>query len=176
MSSSDPHRSHSGSVHDLDSVSSIEYGRKRSPMSPKITLTAHIKSFMNLSGRKIDLGNVTAQTSTTWSIPNLCITEDSPNPTNMQMQLSEGPGSTLEILSKDNTKSNFPPDFLLNPGESQEPLGKSKQPSLNIPSGSQVNVGYEKQVDGGKQKRLLENVTWTCLLEGNPGLMLHQSK
>ncbi|MBW0568003.1 hypothetical protein O181_107718 [Austropuccinia psidii MF-1] len=42
---------------------------------------------------------------------------------------------------------------------SQEPFGKSKQPALNIPSGSQVHVGNEKRVDGGQQKRPLENVT-----------------
>ncbi|MBW0563503.1 hypothetical protein O181_103218, partial [Austropuccinia psidii MF-1] len=29
-------------------------------------------------------------------------------------------------------------------------------------------------VDGGRQKRPLENVAWSFLLEGNPGLTLHQ--
>ncbi|MBW0499687.1 hypothetical protein O181_039402, partial [Austropuccinia psidii MF-1] len=40
---------------------------------------------------------------------------------------------------------------------------------------SQVHVGNEKRVDGGRQKRPLENVTWSGLLEGNTGLMLHKS-
>ncbi|MBW0583048.1 hypothetical protein O181_122763, partial [Austropuccinia psidii MF-1] len=40
---------------------------------------------------------------------------------------------------------------------------------------SQVHVGNEKQVDGGRQKRPLENVTLSGLLEGNPGLALHQN-
>ncbi|MBW0542323.1 hypothetical protein O181_082038 [Austropuccinia psidii MF-1] len=38
-----------------------------------------------------------------------------------------------------------------------------------------VHVGNEKQVDGGKQKRPLENVTRCGLSEGNPGLTLHQN-
>ncbi|MBW0588740.1 hypothetical protein O181_128455 [Austropuccinia psidii MF-1] len=38
-----------------------------------------------------------------------------------------------------------------------------------------VHVGNEKRVDGGQQKRPLENVTWSGLLEGNLGLTLHQS-
>ncbi|MBW0525366.1 hypothetical protein O181_065081 [Austropuccinia psidii MF-1] len=90
------------------------------------------------------------------------------------MHVSEGPGSTPEISSKAN-----PQDFLLHPGQnpvvSQEPFGQSKQPILIIPSGSQVNVGHEKLVDGGRQKRPLENVSWSGLSEGNPGLTLHQN-
>ncbi|MBW0590949.1 hypothetical protein O181_130664, partial [Austropuccinia psidii MF-1] len=56
-----------------------------------------------------------------------------------------------------------------------DPFGQSKQPTLNIPSGSQVHVGNERRVDGGRPKRPLENVTWSGLLERNPGLMLHQN-
>ncbi|MBW0474007.1 hypothetical protein O181_013722 [Austropuccinia psidii MF-1] len=67
------------------------------------------------------------------------------------MHLSEEPGSTPEISSKANPQTKFPHDFLHNPGwnpmESQEPFGKSKKPSLNVPSGSQGHVGHEKQVD-----------------------------
>ncbi|MBW0561504.1 hypothetical protein O181_101219 [Austropuccinia psidii MF-1] len=95
------------------------------------------------------------------------------------MNVSDGPESTPQISSKANPQSKFPCDFLLNPGQnpvaSQDPFGRSKQPSLNIPSGSHVHVGNKKQVDGGRQKRPLENVTQSGLLEGNPGLTLHQS-
>ncbi|MBW0463821.1 hypothetical protein O181_003536 [Austropuccinia psidii MF-1] len=120
-------------------------------MSPNIPLTTPIASSMNVSGLNIDVGNVTSHTSTTWSIPNISITPIPLNPTNTQMNVSEGPGSTPEISSKAN-----PQDFLLNPGgnpmASQEPFGQSKQPTLNIPSGSQVHVGHQKPVDGGQQK------------------------
>ncbi|MBW0478876.1 hypothetical protein O181_018591 [Austropuccinia psidii MF-1] len=95
------------------------------------------------------------------------------------MHVSEGPERTPQISSKANPQSKFPHEFLLNPGQnpvaSQDPFGKSKHPTLNIPSGSQVHVGGEKKVDGGKQKRPLENVTRSCLSEGNPGFTLHQS-
>ncbi|MBW0499390.1 hypothetical protein O181_039105 [Austropuccinia psidii MF-1] len=109
---------------------------------------------MNVSGLNIDVGNRTAQTSSTWSIPNICITSIPPNPTNTQRHVSEGPGSTPEISSKPNPQSKFSCYFLLNPGQnpvgSQEPFERSKQPTLNIPSGSQVHVGNEKQVNGGR--------------------------
>ncbi|MBW0461240.1 hypothetical protein O181_000955 [Austropuccinia psidii MF-1] len=129
-------------------------------MHPNIHLTAPIASLMNVSGLNIDVGNATVQTSTAWSIPNISITPIPPNPTNTQIyDVSEAPGSTQRIPSKANTQSKSSHDFLLNLVESQEPLGKSKQPSLNIPSGSQAHVGYEKWVDGGKQKITLKNVT-----------------
>ncbi|MBW0556143.1 hypothetical protein O181_095858 [Austropuccinia psidii MF-1] len=135
---------------------------------------------MNVSGLNIDVGNATSQTSSTWSIPNISVTPIPPNPTNTQMQVSEGPGSTPEISSKANTQSEFPLNFLLNPGQnpvvSQKPFGLSKQPTLNIPSGFQVHVGNEKRVDEGPHKRPLENVPLSGLFEGNMGLMLHQSK
>ncbi|MBW0581721.1 hypothetical protein O181_121436 [Austropuccinia psidii MF-1] len=106
---------------------------------------------MNVSGLNIDVGNVMAQTSSTWSIPNISVTPIPPNPTNTQMNVSEGPGSTPEISSKANPQSKFPHEFLLNPGwnavTSQDPFGQSKQPNLNIPSGSQVHVGNERRVD-----------------------------
>ncbi|MBW0490842.1 hypothetical protein O181_030557 [Austropuccinia psidii MF-1] len=175
MSSSKPCKSRSGCVHDSDSESSIEYVQTQSPLSPKIPLT----SSMNVSGLNIDVGNVMAQTSSTWSIPNISVTSIPPNPTNTQMLFSEGPGSTPEISSKANPQSKFPHEFLLNPGPnpvaSQDPFGRSKQPTLNIPSGSQVHVGNAKWVDGGQQKRPFKNVTWSGLLEGNPGLALHQN-
>ncbi|MBW0564571.1 hypothetical protein O181_104286, partial [Austropuccinia psidii MF-1] len=119
-----------------------------------------------------------AQTSSTWSIPNIFVTPIPLNPTNTQMHVSEGPGSTPEISSKANPQSKFPCEFLLNPGQnpvtSQDPFGQSKQPTLNISSGSQVHVGNEKRADGGRQKGPLENVTPSGLLEGNPVLILHQ--
>ncbi|MBW0511673.1 hypothetical protein O181_051388 [Austropuccinia psidii MF-1] len=62
------------------------------------------------------------------------------------MHVCEGPGSTQEISSKANAQ-----DFLLNPGRnpvtSQEAFGKSQQPTLKIPIGSQLYVGHEKRVD-----------------------------
>ncbi|MBW0561141.1 hypothetical protein O181_100856 [Austropuccinia psidii MF-1] len=95
------------------------------------------------------------------------------------MHVSEGPESTPQISSKANPQSKFPREFLLNPGRnpvaSQDPFRQSKQPTLNIPSGSQVHVGNEKRVDSRRQKIPLENVTQSCLSEGNPGLTLHQS-
>ncbi|MBW0514884.1 hypothetical protein O181_054599 [Austropuccinia psidii MF-1] len=171
MSSSDPCESCSGYVDDSDSEASMEYVQTQSPMSPKILLTTHFAYLMNVSGLNIDVGKVIALTSTTWLIPNFSVTPIHPNPTNTQMHWSEGPGSTPEISSKAYKQSNFPRDFLLNPCgnpvESQEPLGKSKKPSFNTPSGSWV--------DGGEEKRTLENVAQTDLLEGNPGLSLHQN-
>ncbi|MBW0504446.1 hypothetical protein O181_044161 [Austropuccinia psidii MF-1] len=171
MSYSKPHKSCSGSVHDSDIDSGIEYVQTKSPLSPNIPLTTPITSSMNVSGLNIDLGNPKTQTSSTWSIPNISITPIPHNPTNTQMHVSEGPGSTPEISSKANPQSKFPHELLLNPGQnpraSQDPFGQSKQPKLNIPSGSQVHVGDEKQVDGGQQKRPLENVTLSFLSEEN---------
>ncbi|MBW0532159.1 hypothetical protein O181_071874 [Austropuccinia psidii MF-1] len=78
------------------------------------------------------------------------------------MHVSEGPEGTPQISSNANLQSKFPCEFLLNPGRnpvaSQDPFGQSKQPNLNIPSVSQVHVGNEKRVDGGKQKRPLESI------------------
>ncbi|MBW0535404.1 hypothetical protein O181_075119 [Austropuccinia psidii MF-1] len=109
---------------------------------------------MNVSGLNIYVGNLTAPTSRTWSIPNISITPIPPNPTNTQIHVSEGSGSTPEISSKANPQSKFPCDFFLNPGQnpvtSQEPFGQRKQPTLNIPSGSQAHVGNERPVDGGQ--------------------------
>ncbi|MBW0510529.1 hypothetical protein O181_050244, partial [Austropuccinia psidii MF-1] len=147
-------------------------------MIPNIPLTTPIASSMNVSGLNIDVGNPTAQTSSTWSISNISVTTIPPDPTNTQMHVFEGPESTPEISSKANTQSKYPQDFLLNTGwnpfASQEPFGQSKQPTLNIPPGSQVHVGHEKLVDGGQQKRPLENFSQSGLSEGNPELTLHQ--
>ncbi|MBW0501265.1 hypothetical protein O181_040980 [Austropuccinia psidii MF-1] len=148
-------------------------------MSPNIPLKTPIASSMNVSGLNIDVGNLMAQTSSTWSISNISVTSIPPNPTNTQMHVFEGPESTPEISSKANTQSKYPQDFLLNPGQnpftSQEPFGQSKQLTLNIPSGSQVHVGHEKLVDGGQQKIPLENVSQSGFSEGNLELTLHQS-
>ncbi|MBW0470035.1 hypothetical protein O181_009750 [Austropuccinia psidii MF-1] len=83
-------------------------------MSPNIPLTTPIASSINGSGLNIDVGNVTSQTSSTWSIPNISLTTLPPNTTNTKMHASEGPGSTPEISSKANPQSKFPNDFLLN--------------------------------------------------------------
>ncbi|MBW0488027.1 hypothetical protein O181_027742 [Austropuccinia psidii MF-1] len=148
MSSSNAHKSHSGSIHDSNSEYGIEYVHTQSPMSPKIPLTTPIASSMNLSGIKINVGNATAQISRTWSIPNISVTPICPNPTNTPVRMSEGPGSMPEISSKSNPQSKFPHEFLLNPCQnpvaSQKTFGQSKQPALNIPSGSQAHVGNEK--------------------------------
>ncbi|MBW0524464.1 hypothetical protein O181_064179 [Austropuccinia psidii MF-1] len=178
MSSSKPCKSFSGSVWDSDSECSRRYVQKQSPFSPKIPLTKPITSSMNVSGHNIDVGNPKAQTSSTWSIPNISETSIPPNTTNTQMDVSEGPERTPQTSSMANPQSKFPCEFPLNPGQnqvaSQDPFGRSQQLSLNIPSGSHVHVGDEKRVDGGQQKRLLENVTQSGFLEGNPGLTLHK--
>ncbi|MBW0491330.1 hypothetical protein O181_031045 [Austropuccinia psidii MF-1] len=152
MSSSKPRRSCSGPVHDSDSEYSIEDVQTQSPLSPNVPLTTPITSSMNVSGLNIDVGNPKAQTSSTWSIPNISVTLIPPNLTNTKMNVSEGPGSTPEISSKANPQSKFPCEFLLNPGwnlvGSQDPFGQTKQPTLHILSGSQAHVGDEKRVDG----------------------------
>ncbi|MBW0470452.1 hypothetical protein O181_010167 [Austropuccinia psidii MF-1] len=102
MSSSKPNKSHSGSVNDSDSESSVECVQTQSPLIPNTPLTTPIASSMNVSGLNIDVGNLTAPTSSTWSIPYICVTEIPPNPTNTQMPVSQGPGSTPEISSKAN--------------------------------------------------------------------------
>ncbi|MBW0486639.1 hypothetical protein O181_026354 [Austropuccinia psidii MF-1] len=119
-------------------------------MNPNIPLTTPIASSMNVSGLNIDVGNPMAPNSSTLKIPNISITPIPPNPSDTQMHV-------------------------WNPVTSQEPFGQSKQPTLNITSGSHVHVGNEKRLDGGRQKITLENATWSGLLEGNPGLTLHQS-
>ncbi|MBW0522876.1 hypothetical protein O181_062591 [Austropuccinia psidii MF-1] len=152
MSSSKPRKSRSGSVHESDSESSIEYVQTKSPLSPKIPLTTSIASSMNVSSLNIDVGNPKAPTSRTWSIPNISVTPIPPNTTNTQMHVSQGPESTPQISSNTNPQSKFPLEFLFNPGQnpvaSQDPFGQSKQPTLNIPSGSQVHVGNERRLDG----------------------------
>ncbi|MBW0531758.1 hypothetical protein O181_071473 [Austropuccinia psidii MF-1] len=164
MSSSNPLKSHSGSVHDSYSESCIEYVQTtQSPMSPNIPLTTPIASSMNVSGLNIDVGKVTSQTSSTWSIPNISVTPITQNLTNTQMHVSEGPGSTPEISSKANLQSKYPQDFLLNPGQNpvvfQEPFGKSKQPTLNIQSGSQVHIWClkERQSDLRSQLKIVSD-------------------
>ncbi|MBW0496783.1 hypothetical protein O181_036498 [Austropuccinia psidii MF-1] len=118
---------------------------------------------MNVSGLNIDVGNARAQTLTSWTIKNISVIPIPLNPTNTQLHVSEGPGSTPKFSTRANTQCNFSHDFLLNPGgnlaEPQEPFGQSKQPLLNIPSGSQAHMGHEKWVYGGKLKRPLENAT-----------------
>ncbi|MBW0533787.1 hypothetical protein O181_073502 [Austropuccinia psidii MF-1] len=147
-------------------------------MSPNIPLTTRIASSINGSGLNIDVGKETSQTSSTWSIPNISVTPIPPHPTNTKMHVSEAPGSTPEISSKANPQSKYPQDFLnpgWNPVASQEHFGRSKQQTLNIPSGSQVHVGHENLVDGGQQRRPLENVSQSGLSEGNLGFILHQN-
>ncbi|MBW0567995.1 hypothetical protein O181_107710 [Austropuccinia psidii MF-1] len=111
---------------------------------------------MDVSGLNIDVGNPKAPTSSTWSIPNISVTPIPQNPTTAQMHVSKGPGSTPEISSNANPQLKFPHEFLLNPGRnpvaSQDPFGQSKQPTFNIPSGSQDHVGDERGVMAGNKK------------------------
>ncbi|MBW0506064.1 hypothetical protein O181_045779 [Austropuccinia psidii MF-1] len=106
-------------------------------MSSNLPLTTPIASSMNVSGLNIDVGNLTTQISSSCSITNISVTSITPNPTNTQMNVSQGTGSTLEISSEANTQPRFPCAFLLNPGEnpvvSQESFGQDSQPTLNIP-------------------------------------------
>ncbi|MBW0574832.1 hypothetical protein O181_114547 [Austropuccinia psidii MF-1] len=108
MSSSKSHKSRSGSVHDSDSESSIEYVQTQSPLSPNIPLTTPISSSMNLSGLNIDVGNPKAAASSTWLIPNISANPIPPNPTNTQMPVSQGPKGTPQISSNANPQSKFP--------------------------------------------------------------------
>ncbi|MBW0464855.1 hypothetical protein O181_004570 [Austropuccinia psidii MF-1] len=137
-------------------------------MSLNIPLTTPIASSISVSGLNIDVGNLTAQNSSTWSIPNISPDLIATNPTNTQMHVSEGPGSTPEISSKANPQSKFPSDFLLNPGwnsfTSQEAFWGSKKETLNISSESQFHVGTEKPVDGGSKKTIGK-----CYLEWSAG-------
>ncbi|MBW0498258.1 hypothetical protein O181_037973 [Austropuccinia psidii MF-1] len=107
MSSSKPCKSRSGSVQDSDSESSIEYIQTQSPMSPNTPLTIPIVSSMNVSGLNIDVRNLNAPTSSTWSIPNISCNPIPLNPTKRQIHVSEGPGSTPEISPKANPQKNF---------------------------------------------------------------------
>ncbi|MBW0510536.1 hypothetical protein O181_050251 [Austropuccinia psidii MF-1] len=81
-----------------------------------------------------------------------------PNTTNTQMHVLEGPGSTQKISSKAIPQSKFSREFLLNPGwnpvESQEPLGQSQQPPLNIPSGSQAHILHLKARQSNHRSKL----------------------
>ncbi|MBW0544804.1 hypothetical protein O181_084519 [Austropuccinia psidii MF-1] len=149
MSSSKSHRSLSGSVHDSESESSIEYVQTQSPLSPNIPLTTPIASSMNVSGLNIGVGNPKVPTSTTWPIPNISVTPIPANPTNTQMYVSQGPEGTPQISSNANPQLKF--------------------------QRSRVHVGNERGVDGRQRKKPLENLTWSGLSEGNPGLMLHKN-
>ncbi|MBW0468353.1 hypothetical protein O181_008068 [Austropuccinia psidii MF-1] len=153
MSSCSPCKSHSGSVHDSDVESSTEYVQIQSPMSPKIPLPTPIASSMNVSGLNIDVGNATSQNSSTWSIPNISVTQILPNPTNTQVHVSEG----HEAHQKSHQRIIHNPNF----------HGTS--------SLIQVHMGDKKWVDGGQQKIPLKNVTWSGLSVGNPGFTLHQN-
>ncbi|MBW0479885.1 hypothetical protein O181_019600 [Austropuccinia psidii MF-1] len=147
MSSSNPCKSHSGSFHDSDSESSIEYLQTTQlPMSPNIPFTTAITSAMNVSGLNIDVGNPMAQASSTWSIPNDYVTPIPPNPTNTQMHLSEGPGSIPETSSKANPQSKYPQDFLLNPGQKEKVTGRH-HPYASKPRTGNASSSREKIVD-----------------------------
>ncbi|MBW0558317.1 hypothetical protein O181_098032, partial [Austropuccinia psidii MF-1] len=107
MPSSKPRESRSGSFHDSDSESNIEYVQTQSPLSPKIPLTTPITYSMNVSGLNIDVGNAMAQTSSTLSIPNLSITTIPPNPTNTPMHVSGGQEAHLKSNQRLIPNENF---------------------------------------------------------------------
>ncbi|MBW0535043.1 hypothetical protein O181_074758 [Austropuccinia psidii MF-1] len=100
----------------IDSESSIEYAQPQSPLSPNIPLTTPIASSMNVSVLNIDVGNLKAPTSSTWSIPNISFTPIPPNLTNTLMHVSQGKEGTPQISSNTNPQSKLPREFLLNPG------------------------------------------------------------
>ncbi|MBW0554228.1 hypothetical protein O181_093943 [Austropuccinia psidii MF-1] len=102
MSSSKSHKSCSGSVHDSDSESSMEYVQTQSPLSPNIPLTTPIAASMNVSRLNLDVGNPKAPTSSTWSIRNICVTPIPPDPTNTQMHVYQGPEGTPQLSSNAN--------------------------------------------------------------------------
>ncbi|MBW0464306.1 hypothetical protein O181_004021 [Austropuccinia psidii MF-1] len=97
-----------------------------------------------------------AQATAAWTISSISVTPIPPNPTNTQINFPEGPESTLETSLQDNQHSTFLHYLLLNlggnPVESQEPFGKSKQPSINIQLSSQAHVRYKKRLMVGKEK------------------------
>ncbi|MBW0556898.1 hypothetical protein O181_096613 [Austropuccinia psidii MF-1] len=113
MSSSKPRKSRYGFVHDSDSESSIEYVQKQSPLSPNIPLTTTIASSMNVSGLNIDVGNAMAQTSSTWSIPDISVTPIPQNPTNTQMHVSGGQEAHLKSHQRLIPNQNFHMSFSL---------------------------------------------------------------
>ncbi|MBW0473358.1 hypothetical protein O181_013073 [Austropuccinia psidii MF-1] len=144
MSSYKPHKSCSGSVHDSDGESSIEYVQTQSPLSPNIPLTTPTTSSMNVSGINIDVGNPKAQTSITCSLPNISVTPIPPNPTITQINLSEGPGSTPEISSKANPQLKFPCEFLLNPGQNPVVSACDSKPEHKHDSQNTINQWYSQ--------------------------------
>ncbi|MBW0463482.1 hypothetical protein O181_003197 [Austropuccinia psidii MF-1] len=104
-------------------------------MSPNIPLTTPIASSINVSGLNIDVGNPTAQTSSTWSIPKISVTPIPPNLTNTQIHVFKGPGSTPQISLKANQQSKYPRDFPLIlvgiQSHPRNPLGEvNSQPSI----------------------------------------------
>ncbi|MBW0557508.1 hypothetical protein O181_097223 [Austropuccinia psidii MF-1] len=180
MSSSKPHKSHSSSVHDSDSESSIEYVQKQSPMSPNIPLTALIASSMKVSALNIDVGNATSQTSSTWSIPTISITLIPPNLTNTQMHVSEGPGITPEVSSRKIHNPNFHvTSSLIQVGIRWHPVNAlakvNSQPS-RFHQDLRFMWAMKSGLMVGRKKRPLENITQSGLSEGNPGLTLHPSE
>ncbi|MBW0460706.1 hypothetical protein O181_000421 [Austropuccinia psidii MF-1] len=141
----------------------MEYVQTQSPMSPNIPLETHIVSSLNLSSLKIDVGNSTAQTTSAWKIPNISVAPNSPNPTDSQIHVSDGPQSIQKTSSKANPHSNFLCDFLPNPmvilWSPRDPLGKLNG-NHSIFHWDLRLMWDMKRVDGGKLK---EN--WKILLE-----------
>ncbi|MBW0563185.1 hypothetical protein O181_102900 [Austropuccinia psidii MF-1] len=131
---------------------------------------------MSLSGINIDVENTTAQNSSTWSIPNISITPIPPNASNTQIHVSEGLASTPETSQRLIPNKTFPHDFLLNLVRIQLcpriPLDQvNSQPSI-----FHQDLRFMWGMKSGQQRIPLENVTWSGLLEGNPGLTLNQKK
>ncbi|MBW0574008.1 hypothetical protein O181_113723 [Austropuccinia psidii MF-1] len=86
MTSSNPHKPHSGSVQDPNSESSIEYVQKQVPMSPNITPAVPMASLRNV-GLNIEVRNAMDQTTSALMIANISFTEITLNPTNTQLQV-----------------------------------------------------------------------------------------
>ncbi|MBW0485588.1 hypothetical protein O181_025303 [Austropuccinia psidii MF-1] len=98
---------------------------------------------MNVSGLKNDVGYATAQTSSTWSIPNISVTPIPINPTNTQINVSEGPESTPQISSNANPQSEFPCGFLFN----SEKVTECHHPYASKPRTAHSSSSREKIVD-----------------------------
>ncbi|MBW0582536.1 hypothetical protein O181_122251 [Austropuccinia psidii MF-1] len=158
MSSSYPCKLRSGSVHDSDIESSIECVQTQSPFSPNIPLTTPIASSMNVSSLNIDVGNVMAQNSSTWSMQNISVTPIPPNPTKHKCMCMRGQEAHLKSHQRLIPNQNFHMTSSL----------------ILVGIQSHPRIPLDERVDGRQRKRSLKNATQSGLSEGNPGLTLHQ--
>ncbi|MBW0462299.1 hypothetical protein O181_002014 [Austropuccinia psidii MF-1] len=179
MSSSDPCKSHLEYVHDSDSEFRIEYVPTHSPLSPKISLTSHIVSSMNVSGFNIDVGNATAKTSTNRKIENISVTPIPLIPLIHKLMCMRNQEKNQKVHQTliHNPIFHMTSSLILIRilGSPRNPLGKvDSNPSL-FHLDLRFIWAIKNRLMVGK-KRTWEDVTPSELSEGNPGSMLHQSK